>query len=407
MSSFHVLIAGGGIGGLCLAQGLKKAGISCAVHEAAPGIVRTGYRLHMNATGGGALKECLPENLYELYMQTSRITPRREVFVMLDSQCEELGARPHIGPPNDPDRPHTAVNRRTLRQIMHTGLEDIVHFGHTVTGYEEDGDAIRLLFADGTSAAGDVLVAADGLHSPVRRQRLPEIPTFDTGMRSIAACVPLTDDLVAMLPDALFDGFVLASSADGVNFSFGAWQPRRPVAEAVAELAPDADIDHVEPYMMVHCGFTEGSPYLAGIPDLWSAGPEELHPVMREAVRDWHPAVVELVERVDLSTVAPMSVRRLEPVDAWETGRVTFLGDAIHAMPPSFGSGANTALRDAASLAGALDRAANGDGDLLREIAAYEEGMRAEVWPIFRASADPRSFSQADFLPDDVPVAGR
>lgn len=33
MPSFHVLIAGGGIGGLCLAQGLRKAGVSCAVYE--------------------------------------------------------------------------------------------------------------------------------------------------------------------------------------------------------------------------------------------------------------------------------------------------------------------------------------------------------------------------------------
>src|SRR5688500_9463639 len=104
--SLRVLIAGGGIGGLCLAQGLRRAGIDCSVYESAPGIVQSGYRLHMNAAGGAALRQCLPENLYELYMQTSRVNVRREMFVMLDDQGRELGARPHIGPPNDPVRPH-------------------------------------------------------------------------------------------------------------------------------------------------------------------------------------------------------------------------------------------------------------------------------------------------------------
>ena len=32
-ATFHVVIIGGGIGGLCLAQGLKRAGVSVAVYE--------------------------------------------------------------------------------------------------------------------------------------------------------------------------------------------------------------------------------------------------------------------------------------------------------------------------------------------------------------------------------------
>lgn len=407
MSSFHVLISGGGIGGLCLAQGLRKAGIICTVFESAPEIVQTGYRLHMNAAGGEALKQCLPENLYELYMQTSRITPRREMFVALDEHCREQATRLHIGPANDPVRPHTAVNRRTLRQIMAAELGDALQFGRTVTGFDDLEGAVRVHFQDGSSATGDVLVAADGIHSPIRRQLLPQVPTLDTGRRSIASCVPLSDDLVAELPQALFDGFVSVRGPGDVNLAFGAWQPRRPVDEAVAELAPGADIDHVEPYMMLNCVLPQDSPILLMVPDLWSAKGAELLPLLRTAVHGWHPALVDLVERVDLDTLLPMSFRCLEATDPWDSSRVTLLGDAIHAMPPSFGAGANSALRDAASLVTALTRAARGEAMLLEAIQGYEVEMREEVYPILRASADPRAFKEVDFLPDDIAVAGR
>ncbi|TCR16833.1 FAD-dependent monooxygenase [Streptomyces sp. BK205] len=404
MPSFHVLIAGGGIGGLCLAQGLRRAGISCTVYESAPGIGRAGYRLHMNGAGGRALQQCLPDHLFELYMQTSRETPRREVMVLLDHQARELGARPHIGPPNDPSRPHTAVNRRTLRQILSLGLEDIVRYGSTVTGYETDGDKVRVLLDDGTSATGDVLVGADGINSVVRGRLLPEVPVVDTGMRSLYSTAPLTDELAASLPEALFDGFAVATGPNGALFAYGVYRPRRPVAEAVAELMPGAAVDPVDPYIMVNLGLPPGSPVAAGAPDLWNSSAETLHALMRTAVRGWDPALAELVEHVDPATIFPVSTRHLQPADPWPAGRVTLLGDAIHAMPPSFGSGANTALRDAAALARGLERAAHGDIPVAEAVAEYENEMRAEVFPILRASADPRA-ADVDFLPDDLPVS--
>lgn len=399
MSSFHVLIAGGGIGGLCLAQGLRKAGISCAVYESQPEIVRAGYRLHMNALGGNALQECLPDELYELYLETSRKNPRREVSVMIDTQGEEIWSRPHIGPANDGERPHTAVNRRTLRQILATGLEDVLHLGKPATGYEADEDGVRLLFADGSSATGDVLVGADGIHSAIRAQLLPEVATIDSGMRGMWSTAPYTDDLAAVLPAPVFDGFCIIDRGDGTIFAVGVYDPRRPIAEAVAELAPGAEIDPVDPYVMVTFGSDLGATAVADIPDFARSSPGELHAMMRRAIAGAHPGLVELIERVDESTIGPSTVRHLEVADAWQPSRVTLLGDAIHAMPPSFGAGANSALRDAASLVRALSDAARGRRPLIEAIGAYEEDMREAVFPIMRASSDPEAV-HSDRVPD-------
>jgi len=399
MTDRPVLIAGGGIGGLCLAHGLRRAGIDCAVYESAPGIVQAGYRLHINGDGGRALRQCLPEPLYELYAQTSRTAPRRELMVHLDHLGNELGTRAHFGPPNDPDRPHTAVNRRTLRQIMAVGLEDVLHLDRTVTGFETDGDQVRLLFAGCPPVTGDVLVAADGINSVIRRQLLPEVPVVDAGLRAMYAIAPLTADLAAALPGGVFDGFAMATDPDGAVLACGVWDPRRPVAEAVADLAPGAAVDSVGPYVMAGLFAPPGSGRLPGDEDLREASAAARHDLMRAMVRSWGPAWRGLIERVDPSTIFPVHVRHLLPARPWVASRVTLLGDAIHAMPPNLGTGANLALRDAASLAGALRRAAEGELPVREAIAAYEADLRAEVFPIMRAVIDPRS-TEPEFLPD-------
>ena len=62
----HVLIAGGGLSGLCLAQGLLKDGHTCEVFERDADLSRKrGYYLHMNADGGEALRRCLPGDLFD------------------------------------------------------------------------------------------------------------------------------------------------------------------------------------------------------------------------------------------------------------------------------------------------------------------------------------------------------
>src|SRR6202161_3193186 len=151
----HVLIAGGGLSGLALAQGLIKDGHTCELFERdADDSRKIGYYLHMNADGRESPRRCLPDDLFELYAETSRRTYDRRESIVLDDQLNELSSQPHLGPPNEGARPHTGVHRRTLRAILRARLGDSFHPGQAVTGYKETPDGVAATHAGGRTAAG-------------------------------------------------------------------------------------------------------------------------------------------------------------------------------------------------------------------------------------------------------------
>ncbi len=72
LTQLHVVIIGGGIGGLCLAQGLKAAGVSVAVYERNSSTVwPEGFRIHINPVGSRALQACLSPVLWEAFVAAS------------------------------------------------------------------------------------------------------------------------------------------------------------------------------------------------------------------------------------------------------------------------------------------------------------------------------------------------
>ncbi|ANW16947.1 FAD-dependent oxidoreductase [Streptomyces clavuligerus] len=371
----HVLIVGAGVGGLCLAQGLRRAGVGCSVYERSPGLPGEGNLLHLNREGGDALRRCLPSRLYELYVATSCRTPRRDLVVLVDHLGREIGTLPHVGPANDPVTPHTSVHRRTLCQILLAGLTGTVHFGTEATGYRRDGGDIVLELADGGSARGTLLVGADGINSTVRRRLLPAVDVVPLVQHALLTQAPLTDALSAVLLPAFEDSFVMVRDAAGTHLAAGLFQPRSSPERATAAIAPDVRLDPVDDYVAVNLELT--GPGL-GEADFFRAPREFLHSLMREAVRDWHPGLRGLVDCVSPPSITPRTIRMLSPAPLWPTGNVTLLGDAIHAMPPKYGHGANSTLRDAADLVSAL----TADAPLPESLARYEEAMRARTFPL-------------------------
>jgi 2-polyprenyl-6-methoxyphenol hydroxylase-like FAD-dependent oxidoreductase len=386
----HVLIAGGGLSGLALAQGLIKDGHTCEVFERdADDSRKIGYYLHMNADGGEALRRCLPEDLFELYAQTSRKTYDRRESVVLNDQLDELSSQPHLGPPNDGDRPHTGVHRRTLRAILRARLGDSFHPGKAVTGYQETPDKVTVTLSDGTTAEGDVLVGADGIRSAVRKQKLPETTVIDAGVQGLGVFgrTPLTAELAAQLPPHLFEGVLIAADRQGSRLLIAVYRPRQSAPEAAKAIAPDVTLEPVGDYVMISCSVSPGTV----IPPAaeWTVGtPAMLRDAMLAAIEGWHPAARALVQNVDLASIFVIPFGFLEPAPPWEPSRVTLVGDAAHAMLPTLGLGANLALRDAASLLDQLDATSRGETGLVPAIGTYEQGMRDYVYPFMRMTME-------------------
>ena len=150
-SPLHVLIVGASYGGLCLAHGLRRAGVSCALYEARPGLTdgSAGSQVVIDPMGNRALKECLPSDLFAVFLAATARAPRR---------------------------PSSGLERQPLRRLLLTGLADRLHFGRMLTHYERQADGtVTAFFADGGWASGQVLVAADGARSSVRGQYLREL----------------------------------------------------------------------------------------------------------------------------------------------------------------------------------------------------------------------------------------
>jgi 2-polyprenyl-6-methoxyphenol hydroxylase-like FAD-dependent oxidoreductase len=390
MSNLRVLIAGGGLGALALAHGLRKDGHEVRVFERDPDLSqKTGYMLTINGDGGEALRRCLPDDLFELYAQTSSRTSERRGSLVIDEQLKVLSSMPHLGSPNDGPRPHTAVHRRALRQILIARLEDVIETGAEVVGYDETDDGVTVHLADGRSFEGDVLVGADGIRSAIRRQRLPHVEVIEAGIEGIGVYgrSPLPADVIDDIPPVLIDDVTIAADRAGHRLLLGPLRPRRRPDEAGAELSPPVELDPVEDYVMVSC--TTAADTVVPPTREWTAEtPGILRDSMLRAIEGWHPAMRGIVERVDLESLFMIPFGRLEPADPWEPSRVTLIGDAAHAMLPTLGMGGNLALLDAARLVDALESRGPDDPGLIPAIGRAEAGMRDYTYPYMRMTVD-------------------
>jgi 2-polyprenyl-6-methoxyphenol hydroxylase-like FAD-dependent oxidoreductase len=386
----RILIIGGGLGGLCLAQALRRTDCEVAVYERddTASARAQGYRISLDTRGAGALRECLPPKLYELFEATSgQPSTGMSSFVVEGDALREVSTeRFPVEASQGIAMPGHAVDRLTLRETLLAGLEDVAHFGKEFTRYELlKSGGVRAHFADGTAVDGDVLVAADGVASRVRQQHLPHAALLDTGVRWLGGRTVLDDDLMSMLPEALSDRAIVISDGKRHMFLASVVFQHAP-NQAAAELWPGLRYTNGDNFLMwAFVGPKDH--FLAPDEQLAARTGPELHQLALESIDGGHPLQQTIVETATPDRSFFLAIRTVAPVEQWATGPVTYIGDAIHAAPVN-GTGANAALEDAAAFSRHVVAALAGDSpipdavhnyeiEMLRNARARQAGFRA------------------------------
>lgn len=367
-----VIVIGGGLGGLCLANGLHEEGIEVRVFErhVSADADRQGYFIHFEGNGLRALQRCLSEAGWKDFLATS--TPTGAQWAFRDPQLQLLAMRDDVeitGKPLDVVE-RRAIERWELRGVLLNALavdlSTIVQWNKNFTHYENVGNGrVRAHFADGTSEEGDVLIGADGSKSKVRDQRLPHIQRVDLGIVAIVGKYILDAISEKELPELMTDSSLNNLVPYGNGWMFvSSWRSR--------ETQPDQHREEPEAYTLwayfvpKHLTPSRSKQMQAS----------ELRDMALAGVKGWAPEIESIVREADLDQITPVHFQCAPHLEYWEPSNVTVLGDAIHNMTPAAGVGANTALRDGHNLTDLLAQAAAGNMSVVDAIGKYEAMMR-------------------------------
>ncbi|AYA24592.1 aromatic ring hydroxylase [Rhodococcus rhodochrous] len=310
-------ILGGGIGGLTVANALVRRGWHVDVFERSPSLPDTGTALGMWAEALDALTTAGCGSGLGGQVEKLGVLQDGAAFLRWDGRV--------IGRIRSMTRPVVLFSRPKLLTILAEGLpSDLVRFGAPAPELPD-------------LAAYDVVVAADGINSTTRDRLFgPAFRPVYTGYSAWRGWVPGTASTTSESwgPGALFG--ITPRDGDLTNW----------FAAVRAPAGGTGNIDE-----------------------------------LRERYRDWHPAVRDVLDRIDPADVLHHDLYESPPLPSFVHGNVALLGDAAHAMAPNLGRGACEAMIDGATLAVLL-----AEHPVAEALERYDRVRRRRTQRLVRAS---------------------
>jgi salicylate hydroxylase len=342
----HVVLVGGGIGGLFAAAALVARDVPVSVYEQAPALGEIGAGVMLT-----------PNSVRQLHR------------VGLGPAVETIGARIGAGSRyfrhdgteiSDVQVTDSAgwsavfgMHRADLVAMLADQLPDgVVHTDHRCTGFEQDDAGARVSFHNGAVVDADVVIAADGIHSELRHHVVP--PSRPVFSGSVAYRGTVAHDQVPDWPTDAWQMW-LGPGRHFLVFPLRAGQ------------------------LVNYVGFVPADEQMR---ESWSApgDPDQL----RQEFAGWDSRIESLLEQV--SSTLRWGLYDREPLPVWTNGRLSLLGDAAHPMLPHLGQGANQAIEDGIALAAILARADRRTAP--QALLAYERLRRERVALVQRGARE-------------------
>lgn len=335
----EILIVGGGIAGLTLACGLAQGGLRPHVCEVAPQIAPLGLGVNLLPHSTKVMRDLgVLDEMRRRSIETCEASFFNRFGQHIFSEPAGLAA--------GYDVPQLSIHRGDIQEpLLHRFLADVgpgyLHTGHRCTGFEQDENGVTVHFADTVTGAplpsrrADVVIAADGLHSVVRKQMHPSEGD------------PVYSGVNMWRGAAVWKPFLR-----GANMTRIGW-----LSTGKLVIYPIRDNVDGEGGQLVNWVVEIETPKHKEKRDWNKEGAlEDFFWAFEDMTFDWLD-VPALLKATDKILEFPMVDQ--DPLPFWTEGRVTLMGDAAHPMYPRGSNGAGQAILDAAFLTKALLAAAD------------------------------------------------
>jgi len=318
-----IIIAGAGLSGLSAAACLLRAGFDVEVYEQAPKLGEVGAGIQQSANSTQVMRHL---GILDRLLAVAYRPPRTRYHiyntgeVLREQPLAEAHEERYGGP-------YLQLHRADFHAILAARVRelkaDAIHLSKAAAGVEETPHGAILRLADGGRAEGDLVIAADGIKSVIRRQIADARPPQYTGDSAWRLTVP-TERLPANFLDGTFSIWVGPAKHAVVYFVRGG-----KLLNFVGAVELDEWIDE---------SWTLRRP--------WAE--------LKADFEGWHPSIQAIIDAVDREECYRWALNVHPALDNWSTERTTLVGDAAHPTLPYLAQGAAMGVEDAAVLTRAL-----------------------------------------------------